>query len=565
MKKFVLISFLLHSILGNVFLHNPRGSNNRLNEASPNRFDENRLFVSQNNAKGGYCWGPEMTYYEGSLLEIQYSGKSGCGNPGVTCDYIMQYMCTYSTDSGTTRIRDGTTTDAIPLDPSASTQTDANGDLLYGMHETYDYYQHCLTRDRNMGLFIADRETQGGLSPGRSSAIFTRQNNNGQRSGYECNEERDYYPYWHPSPWKDIAIVTDRTSFCSFSQNESQNVSPKGECVSSGGVYQSYNNRAACQQAGNIWRNSTHGIPAPDCLPTKYSESNSHGFDVPNRYVWTIPSASQEPCIDSSNCNCAFRIRYNVTSDDMGPNGNNPVGGIDYTKNGDVLTPVKQSETVAVDGLDFSLGINTDQFGRVFQDRSFIFRIATRPNGVSPNSTIFNLNVKGKRGNIVQAYPAVVYDFVPQNLYAKQGDYIHFQWTGCDTNPAGNAGEGRDGSDRSNIVQIQSPDHALPASDSWVSTNPLFVDPSVRARMQNLDQTNCLTYAQLVAIYPGPDDSGLINNDVRNCGKLNAASSYFDGGLVQMNTIGNFYYMSSRNNVVLRNQQKGMINVRSNV
>ena len=36
--------------------------------------------------------------------------------------------------------------------------------------------------------------------------------------------------YWHPTPWRDIAVFTDDMALCSYYERESQNVRSKGMC-----------------------------------------------------------------------------------------------------------------------------------------------------------------------------------------------------------------------------------------------------------------------------------------------------------------------------------------------
>jgi len=517
-----------------------------------------------------------MTFYTGSQLSIEWTNQHGCGsNPKLVCNLVVQYLCTSrSTATAYSYIRDGETTDEITADATGATTLGTDGYYEYGLHEPYQNYLDCETRERNMGLFIADRAAQGGLDQSRPTAIYSRQNNNGDRYGYECQEERDYYPYWHPSPWIDVAILASSTDYCQFYQANSQNVMSKGYCQPKSGPVTDptqpsmtvSNNPADCSSAGNVWVNApAFGLSPPDCLMVPWSRENHLGNGATgftNSYNWTLPTASDNlTCLSTDDCNCVLRLRYNIsTTEDGYPGMSRPdTGFIDYTYNA-ANSPVQDDTQVTTDNVTLQLALDTTQFGRTFQDRSHVFHISPRPNGISSLNRIFNLNVRGKRGNIVQTYPATEYDFVPQYLYARVGDYIHFQWTGCDTNPAGNAGEGTDQTDRSNVVQIISASSSIPVTDTWIASNPgsvLFPDPGLRLRMAALDQVGCLNYTQLLA--KNGQNANTAEADVQNCMKLNAAPAYFDGGAIKMNSTGEFHYMSTRNHNFSNRDQKGIL------
>ena len=52
-----------------------------------------RLFDSQNNARGGYNSGPGMSYFVGSILQLEYTSQHTCGERNSNCELVLQYMC----------------------------------------------------------------------------------------------------------------------------------------------------------------------------------------------------------------------------------------------------------------------------------------------------------------------------------------------------------------------------------------------------------------------------------------------------------------------------------------
>lgn len=547
-------------------MQNPRGSNDRLNETSTNRNNANRVFDSQNNAKGGYCWGPPLYYYVGSVLPIEWTNQHSCGsgNPNCLCNIVLQYSCH-------SQLRDGIVTTTIPDDETQVNNTavpvddyyNGQATYVYGMHEPYEYYQDCKTRSRNNGLFTADQNVG-------NQAINTRQNPGGNRHGFECPEERDYYPYWHASIWKDIAVMTDDLSLCPMYRSNSQNVAERGYCSD-----MRYNNVRDCTNNAKEWRTSpAWNIDPPECVATWDTRDNHLGNTINGynpTYNWTIP--------DDVNPSCTLRIRYNISTTDFNP------WTTDSMYNG-VGSPVKNNPTlnfISPNGTYFNLtlAVNTAQFARTFQDRSFSFEIRARPSNVPLRANIFNVNVRGKRGNIVQTYPATEYDFVPQVLNVALGDYIHFQWTGCDQNPAGNDGEGTPSTDRSNVVMLKFNQPGRNYFEAANSTNQtLFTDDQMRWNIANVGQVNCSTvnlgntdqqeyccwdYATILGVEN--NNAGNARQNTHNCAKLNAARRYYDNGLMRVESSqqgASYSYIGTRNNNFTNRSQKGWIFVMPN-
>ena len=90
-------------------------------------------------------------------------------------------------------------------------------------------------------------------------------------------------------------------------------------------------------------------------------------------------------------------------------------------------------KTKATDGkTDLQLALNTAQVGRTFQDRSHVILLKSR--GLLPEkyrkSKIYYIVGMGKRGNIVQTYPAMEYRFFPERISVTTDDVICFVWSG---------------------------------------------------------------------------------------------------------------------------------------
>ena len=547
-----LFSILLTNVLSDVYLHNPRGNNNRCDERSNNRNNANRLFDSQNNAAGGYavsCNRPNgaaspndidcysMKYYTETVIPIRWTAQHNCGENN-ECQFILQYSC--EGDMGV-NIRNGhpqnangnTCTQTIPEKTDRSMEEDEGEDpFKYGKNEEFTYYQRCKERERNPFLFTADQNLKG------KSAMYTRQNPNGDRYGFECPEERDYYPYWGESDWRDIAVLTTDTKRCPYYQANSRCNIEKHDCV--GGTVFSQD-KTHCELHGGLWYSypkyrdcnftCTKAPDAPINRLGSGSDDSKH-----NTFYWKLPNTPRK--------NCVLRLRYNISTKetpwDFDVNDNHKL------KN----NPVKNTSQ----GVPVRMAVNTAQYGRTFEDRTYTFDIIERPQELK-EASIHNVNVQGKRGNIAQVRNCIEYDFVPNKVAIHQNEFLHFQFIGSDYNPQGNDGEGRDGTDRSNVVMIETHRNNLPSVNETEESIEIFDDETMyklaTINQQIDDGEKCYTFEELFTQNKRNDQQAL-----KNCALLNRAEPYFNMFPVKPTRTGQMKAMSSRNNNFSNRGQK---------
>ena len=273
-----------------------------------------------------------------------------------------------------------------------------------------------------------------------------------------CNDLQDQYPdrkfqWGRPMNWEDLAEDDLSEEACLI-------LPEQPACIDV------HNTRA-----NGLWTDDdTHGNRS-----SSYTDPNWNGQspgELP-RFKWRIPafvSKTQEmqefylktgvnfdadDFLEEKDQRCVMRVRQFVSAPDE------PL--ITYANrqieiNGDPLFLAVPQWRTREDNLV------------VFEDRSHIFKLMHRPDTFRPQQNIHNIIVRGKRGNIVQTFPALEYDFSPNYLSIENDDAIHIQWTGSNSHDndhggdgqAGDDGEGRGGTDRNNFMQMLDYKHNFP-------------------------------------------------------------------------------------------------------
>ena len=364
-----------------------------------------------------------------------------------------------------------------------------------GLHESWEAYDACPTKSEYQ------------------PKTFEKKN-----SGFECKHERENHPIKYASMWHDIAIFGD-SKVCDFTP---MNIY---ECVefypgTENGFRKHksiYRNQKSCEANKGKWTQFWHFIdrakdrksksrceeqtpikgltfkwgrpldyqqigqdilaqeeclvlpPKPVCnenlvggkLNTRANIFSMNGGtnDFPS-FKWRIPQFYNQ----KEDKTCVLRIRHFVYH-------------AKRATTTQILHAVNQKVNIDEASKKFiflALPETPQSSTQVYQDRSHLITIQPRHGSHKiPNDlTINTIDVRGKRGNIVQTFPSTEYDFVPTITKIPNNQAIQFQWTGSNDHRNGNspnndgqsgdAGNGRSGTDRNNVLQISDHKHNYP-------------------------------------------------------------------------------------------------------
>jgi len=142
MIKFLLLLKILLITIGDGYMYNPIGSNNRCERRTNDITNTNKLYDSQNNVAGCY----KIKYFEGYELDIRWILQHNCEDPNLlginVCDCKPQ------------NINGNTCEETMPI----LNDNDITNKERYGIHENFGYYQQFLKSYKNPGFLIFDHK-----------------------------------------------------------------------------------------------------------------------------------------------------------------------------------------------------------------------------------------------------------------------------------------------------------------------------------------------------------------------------------------------------------------------
>lgn len=420
-----------------------------------------------------------------------------------------------------------------------------------------------------------------------------------KRSGLECYHERQHFPNEldYSTQWTNVALFADDHDVkCQqlnlkrfqpifecvefYSKNKRKHKSKidnQGDCEKNNGqwlgfynykeIVENVNTAAGCAQLDGDhvfgrpmdWKKLSEDkladeacLKLPDevqCFAPPNTRANylgmASGTNESPRFQWSLP-------IYEKNQRCVLRIRSFIEN--------------------------KNEEQISHDNNDMSHLLGTPLYLAtaqkyasnnrvVFEDRSHIFKLVNRPNEIPDNQVLHNIIVRGKRGNIVQTFPAVEYDFVPNNLQINNGDAVQFQWTGSNSHNNGNdagdgqsgdAGNGQGGTDRHNMIQsyYMKTNFPLPYENHTLFQNAEF--------LWNVDNKPLSPFAASLShatsgYYYTAAEYRAKQSKLND--RLNNADPSFRGVVFKPASDSKYYYVGMRNNDFSNRSQKGQLTV----